>query len=204
MNEWQTYLHSGILESYAMGLTSAEETGEVELLMAQHTALRQEVEAIRHSLTTYAEAHAIAPPPTVKPLLMAMVRYQERLKKGEAPAHPPILQDGRSNATEFASWLHRDDLQKPEDFNGFYAHIIGHTATALTTIVWIGKYTPPETHDDLYEKFLILEGSCTITIGDEKHDLVPGSCLTIPLHQVHYVKVTSDIPCKAILQRVAA
>jgi mannose-6-phosphate isomerase-like protein (cupin superfamily) len=59
-------------------------------------------------------------------------------------------------------------------------------------------------HDNEFEKFLILEGSCTITIEEEAHHLVPGDYLAIPLHKSHQVTITSEIPCKIILQRVAA
>jgi mannose-6-phosphate isomerase-like protein (cupin superfamily) len=54
------------------------------------------------------------------------------------------------------------------------------------------------------EHFLIVEGTCDITIGDKVHHLVPGDYLSIPLYIDHDVKVTSITPCKVILQRVAA
>ena len=48
-----------------------------------------------------------------------------------------------------------------------------------------------------------MEGTCTITIEDEIHQLVPGNVLSIPLYKNHTVVVTSEIPCKVILQRIA-
>ena len=66
------------------------------------------------------------------------------------------------------------------------------------------RFGSQEVHHDEYEKFLIVEGTCTITIGDEVHNLVPGNFLSIPLYKNHTVTVTSLIPCKIILQRIAA
>jgi mannose-6-phosphate isomerase-like protein (cupin superfamily) len=63
---------------------------------------------------------------------------------------------------------------------------------------------PDEIHDNEYEKFLIVEGECDITVGTNVHHLTPGNYFSIPLHATHSVKVTSKTPCKVILQRVAA
>jgi mannose-6-phosphate isomerase-like protein (cupin superfamily) len=63
---------------------------------------------------------------------------------------------------------------------------------------------PQELHHDEHEKFLIVEGSCTISVEDKSYDLVAGDFLQIPLHKKHHVTVTSSIPCKVILQRAAA
>ena len=62
---------------------------------------------------------------------------------------------------------------------------------------------PQEVHDHELEKFLIVEGSCSITIEEKIHHLSAGENLTIPLHKKNHLTVTSDIPCKVILQRHA-
>ena len=64
--------------------------------------------------------------------------------------------------------------------------------------------SPIEVHTNELESFLILEGTCDITIGEEVHHLVTGDFISIPLHIGHSLIVTSNIPCKVILQRVAA
>ena len=85
-----------------------------------------------------------------------------------------------------------------------FAKIIGYTPEAITAIVWLKDYAPHEVHDNEYERFLIVEGTCDIIVEDEVNQLVPGDYFAIPLHKKHLVKVTSSIPCKVILQRVAA
>lgn len=139
----------------------------------------------------------------IKPFLFATIDYSERIEKGEAPSYPKIL-DEDSRIEDYEEWLNRPNMQLPEDFKDFHAVIISHTPQALTSIVWLKEGAPLELHHNEYEKFLIVEGSCDITIEDTPHPLKAGDYLSIPLHKNHMVKVTSPGPCKIILQRVAA
>ena len=95
-------------------------------------------------------------------------------------------------------------MSTPPDLKDIHARIIGNTAEVTTAIVWIKDMAPPETHTNEIEKFLIVEGSCEIIVEKEVYQLVSGDFFAIPLYKSHMVKVTSDIPCKIILQRVAA
>lgn len=196
-------IESGILELYVSGCTSAEETAFVERMMAQHEAIRNEVNAISHALEQYALANAIAPDPTIKPFLMATIDYMERMKAGEAPTFPPALH-AASTIADYKPWLDRPDMVPEEPMEEASARIIGNTPQAMTAIVWLKYGAPPETHTHEYEKFLIVEGTCDITIDNKVHSLIPGDVLTIPLHATHHVRVTSPYPCKIILQRAAA
>jgi mannose-6-phosphate isomerase-like protein (cupin superfamily) len=197
------YIGSGILESYIMGATTIDESKQVEEILASYPEVRKEYDEISNAMESYAEAHAIEPNITMKPLLLATINYSERLKNGEAPEFPPILNEN-SKPSDYDRWLNRDDMALPEDFDSLYARIIGYSPQATTAIIWIKDVAPPEVHNAEFEKFLIIEGSCDITIEDEVHHLVPGDYLSIPLYKEHNVQITSDIPCKIILQRVAA
>ena len=203
MKSVKKYIESGILESYVLGITNVEESAEVEEMAAAYHEIRTEINLISESLEKYAEIHAIEPPITSKPFLLATIDYTERLKNGEPVTIPPVLHEG-SIIADYADWLTAKAAIVPEDFNNLYARIIGYTTEAITAIVWIIEFAPPEVHTDELEKFLIVEGTCNITIGEELHRLVPGDMLSIPLHVSHNVKVTSKIPCKVILQRIAA
>ncbi|MEO5942329.1 MAG: cupin domain-containing protein, partial [Ferruginibacter sp.] len=103
----------------------------------------------------------------------------------------------------YAPWLNRSDMTAPDN-EAIFAKIIGYTPEATTAIVWIKEYAPHEVHDHEYEKFLVVEGTCDIIVEGKVHSLIPGDYFAIPLHKKHVVKVTSIIPCKVILQRIAA
>ncbi len=197
------YIQSGILELYVMGITDKQETAQVEEMAAAFQEIQKEIDEISDAIERYAMEKAIEPDETIKPFLLATIDYVQRLKNGEEPTSPPVLHVG-SKLTDYTNWLNRDDMVLPKDFSGLYAKIIGYTPEVTTAIVWIKEMSPQEMHHDEFERFLIAEGTCTITIEEKIYQLNPGDFLAIPLYKNHFVKVTSDIPCKAILQRIAA
>ena len=197
------YIETGILEAYVLGITNAIETEEVERMLLIHPELRDEMNAIESALEIYAQEHKKLPDSTIKPFLLATIDYMERLKNGEPVSFPPVIEQ-KTRVVDFSQWLDRPDIALPQDFTDFHARIIGYTPQAITAIVWIKDMAPQEVHHDEHEKFLIIEGTCTITVDQTIHSLVPGDVFEIPLHKKHIVKVTSSYPCKVILQRIAA
>jgi len=203
MNAIEEYINSGILEIYVLGMTSAEETAHVNEMAVKHIEIRKEIEEISKALEIDAAKKSVGPSETLKPFLMAVVDYTERLKGGEPMSFPPLLTKD-SKVIDFEEWTRRADMVLPDDFENMYAKIIGYTPEATTAISWIKTHSPFEIHTIELERFLILEGSCDITIGNDVHSLKAGDFIAIPLHIAHSLVVTSDIPCKVILQRVAA
>lgn len=202
MFDVSAYIDSGILELYALGIASDEDCKEVERLALEYAEIPNEIEKIKASLHQYAQAYKEDPNPVIKPFLLAIIDYTERLKGGEPASVPPILSEN-STVSEFGQWLQRPDMVSPGSADVF-AKIIGNTPEATTAIVWLKDYAPHEVHDNEYERFLVVEGTCDIIVENEVNHLVPGSYFAIPLHKKHMVKVTSSTPCKVILQRIAA
>lgn len=196
------YIDSGVLEQYVLGLLSSEECIEVEFRTANDISIQNEIDAICDSLEQCAFSNAIEPNPIIKPFLLATIDFTERIKNGEQPQHPPLLHK-ESSVSDYSAWLLRNDMVSHSK-DDIVAKIIGFSPEVITAIVWIKNYAPQEVHDNEYERFLIVEGTCDIIVGDETKSLVAGDYFEIPLHKNHLVKVTSIIPCKVILQRVAA
>jgi len=203
MNKIAAYIESGVLEMYVMGVAGPEECAEVEQMAAQHPEIRKAIDEIGRSIEQYAAAHAVEPHATMKPLILAAIDYIDRLKGGETPGFPPILGE-HSRVEDYKEWLDRPDMILPGDADQLHARLIGYTPEATTAIIWVKEATPYEVHDHEYERFLIVEGTCEIIVDNEVHVMGPGDYLQIPLHKGHIAKVTSKIPCKIILQRVAA
>lgn len=203
MSEIRKFVESGILEMYVMGDASPEENILVELMVNKHPEVREELLSIETSLENYALSQATAVDPVIKPFLMATVEYMERMMKGEQPSFPPKLH-ANSLISDFSEWLNRPDFALTEPLDEIDARIIAATPQMTTAIVWIKNGSPPEIHKKEYETFLIIEGTCNIIVDGKNNHLKSGDVFTIPLYLSHTVVVTSEIPCKLILERLAA
>ncbi len=199
----QKYIDSGILKMYVLGYTNDSENEELLNLMEQFPELKKELEKSEEELLNFTSKNEVAPHPSLQPLVFATFDYIKRMESGEIPVQAPIL-NKNSNIQEFQEWINRVDFVAPEEFEEIHAKIICATPEITCAMVWIKNMAPEEVHTDESERFLILDGTCTIRVGEEFHQLVPGDFFQIPLHLDHEVIVTSKIPCKVILQRIAA
>ncbi len=203
MNTVQDYINSGILELYVLGMTTVEENIEISKLAAENSDIQIEIAAIEKTILLTSEEIAPELSPEIKALTMATIDYMERLKNGEEYVVAPSL-NKNSKIADFITWIDRPNMQVSEDYETVEVKIISANPEVTTAIVWLKHGSPIEVHDNELEHFLIIEGTCTIKIGDEDHQLVAGDYLSIPLYIGHSVAVTSEIVCKLILQRVAA
>lgn len=62
----QEYIATGILEQYALGLTSIDQNKEIIYYLSQHSELREELTKIESSLETYASTYAQVIPSDLK------------------------------------------------------------------------------------------------------------------------------------------
>lgn len=203
MKDLNKYIESGVLELYVLGMASDEEVKLIEELALQHPIIKKEIDEITHSLKSYAKKDNEKPNDTVKPFVFAIIDFQTRMLNGEVQKEVALLNEN-SKPSDYQEWLSRPDMILPEEAPDLYAKLIGVTPQATTAIVWLKTGSPPEIHDNEYEKFLILEGTCDIVVDETPYHLTAGDYMSIPLHSSHFVKVTSLVPCKVILQRVAA
>jgi anti-sigma-K factor RskA len=62
----QSFLQSGLLESYVLGQCNPTEKAEVELMLGQHEEVRTELKNIEMALEQFAQTQAVAPPSWMK------------------------------------------------------------------------------------------------------------------------------------------
>jgi len=201
--ELEEIKNSGILELYVLGDLSSEEIAELDQAFSNNLELKKEMFEIERAFEAYAQLNARDVDPTGRAMLGTTIKFVERIANGELPTIPPSL-SSESKIVDFKEWLDRDDLKEPESEDSMTAHIISATPERKTLIVWLKHGAPPEIHTHETEKFLIVEGTCDITIGNNVHSFKAGDFLEIPLFTSHHVKVTSRIRCKLILERSAA
>ena len=73
-------ISSGLLELYALGLTSAEESEQVKKWLIEFPDVKAELMAIESAMESYAHANSIAPPTGVK----------ERILNNIGAVHGPL------------------------------------------------------------------------------------------------------------------
>ena len=179
---------SGILEQYVLGIASKEEQQQVEAWLEQRADIQAEVRAIESTLELYAQARAVAPPAHLKAQLLTQL---------EAEVYPPLEQE-----TSLDFWLPlTKDLPIPEEGEDIYVHRLDDPIYH-TRIVRVHQQIPEETHHNLLERFLLLQGTCTCRMGEQVFEMKPGDLMEIPLHLPHSLTVTSKEPNLFILQRV--
>ena len=71
-------ISSGLLELYVLGLTSPEETLQVEEWVIQYPDIKEEIGAVEMSLESYAQAHALEPSPLVKNKILSQISQDEK------------------------------------------------------------------------------------------------------------------------------
>ena len=75
------YIQSGLIESYVLGLTSAEETAEVERLRSQYVDIDEAINEFSLALEKTAFEHAVTPPAEAKAKLLTVIQNENQLNK---------------------------------------------------------------------------------------------------------------------------
>lgn len=186
---------------YALHLLPIDEERVFEGRAVNDPLLRAHINTAQETVQFLALEQACTVPSGLRGRVLAAVerQQQEEIKSGRFP----LLHAG-SRAQDLAPWLDRPEFTCPKDVGEFHAVEIERTPDRETVVIWLTAEHGEEVHVDVVERFLILEGTCDVRVGDKIMSLVAGDVITIPLYVVHSVRVTSVVPCKALIQRVAA
>jgi len=87
----QSFIQSGLLETYVLGQCTADERAIVERIAAEQPSVQAELAAIEQALESYALATAVSPPPALKERIMDTIDQQ-----GQMPSIPPPAGKPRS------------------------------------------------------------------------------------------------------------
>ena len=92
-------ISSGLLELYALGLTSPEERAQVEQWILQFPEVKEELLAIENAMESYAHATSIAPPPGVKESIL------EKISAVHGPRSTVDSKKGGAQVYRIPSWF---------------------------------------------------------------------------------------------------
>jgi anti-sigma-K factor RskA len=99
----EEFISSGLLELYAMRVSSPEETQIVEETLKQFPELKQELEDIEISLEKYARENAIEPPVSAKERLFSRVFPEKTKEENKRVTGIPI--NKKSETPMFYKWI---------------------------------------------------------------------------------------------------
>jgi len=100
----EQFLASGLLEQYVLGLTSTQETAQVERWLRQHPELKEEVSAMHDALEKYSLAQGITPPPHLKSKILNKIDSEKPENLLQVEPNTPSAKLNRRSWTRFI-WL---------------------------------------------------------------------------------------------------
>lgn len=194
----QAYIDSGVLEEYFLGQLDEAGNGEVLHLCNQYPELQRELAAIETSFGNYAMANNVAPAHYMKERIWATLDNLNKEKTIDLNNLPLI-----NSYTDTTKWMGLVKPFIPEHIAGErITRVLQDTENVFQLFVISKTDFEDETHTDLLESFIILEGECECTVGDEVFRVSAGGYAAIPLHTPHTVRIISPYVI-AIMQRVA-
>jgi mannose-6-phosphate isomerase-like protein (cupin superfamily) len=194
----QDYPQTDQLEQYCLGLLSPDEARQVEEAASRFPEVREEIDRLTEALANYGVAEPLMPSQGLKSRVMMTLS-----QLGEAPVFDMNALPLINTFSDADQWQRTvASIQPPDSYRNIFGHVLRNDEEAEQFLVWVKQLINPEDHHDEQESFLILEGRCECSIGGELVQLSAGDYLAVPLDLEHTVRVISDTPVKAIIQRL--
>lgn len=98
----KTYISSGVLENYVLGLLSEQEHNEVVQMQERYPEVKAYVLSLENTLEAYGRLHAVTPPPALKDSIMEGIREQKASKEKKAQLDEAKLEKlhAQNNSTQ--------------------------------------------------------------------------------------------------------
>jgi len=200
----KTYIESGIIEQYCLGLASPAEALQLMELCQKYPAitsyLQKTKEATKLYLSTFQKPTFSRSKEIIKQQILENEAWGNAKLVGEEKQLQQYISISRS--TDIAKVQAAiNALQSPLEYDNVAAHSLYAKDGHELTLVWVKEIVPMEEHPHLDEIFLVLEGTAECSIDGEIFYMKPGDYMRIPPESHHEVIITSSTPAKAIQSR---
>jgi mannose-6-phosphate isomerase-like protein (cupin superfamily) len=193
----KAYISSGVLKEYVTGTLGVIEKAGVEVMCDMHPEVREALNREEELMVNAAEEQTDAPPPEFKAGMWELLHNVNKEKQMD-PNDLPFI----NRFTDHQRWLRFVEERIPARVNeDRIVDVLQHNEKITQALVISKTDFENEEHVHEIESFIILEGECECTIGDNVFRLGPGGFTDIPLHTPHTVRIISP-HVVAILQRV--
>jgi mannose-6-phosphate isomerase-like protein (cupin superfamily) len=175
-------------------------------------SMEEEIEKSEEALLKYAQAHAVAPPLSLKDKILGNIQKLNELSNNRQV----ISLDNVPLISPESNWLDWEEavksIERPADIENVYFHPLRNDDVVEMNLAWVVEEVPEEVHHDILESFILLDGTCECHIFNEDGSIKKvvrmraGDYISFKIGEVHDIHITSGVPAKAILQwlKVAA
>jgi len=206
MDSIESYITSGKIEAYCLGLSSPSEEKEILTLCSIYHELEEHLSACQSAFEYYLHSFQIPLPEKLETSISDLISTNENFQniyispEGKLSDFVDI-----SKKIPVESYIDKlKTLKPPSEYDNIHLMNIYNDGKREINLVWVKEGVPLEKHPDLEESFLILEGTADCYIDGEKNSMVAGDYMMIPPLSSHEVKITSDSPAMAIQYRSIA
>ncbi len=194
----KTFIDSGIIEIYCMGIATPEEKQEVENMALKFPEVLQEITSIQAALTTYALESNPVPFAAIKQKIFTMIEHERQA----APGFPARL-SANSSIEEWLDYIRVNNIDEPTDYEQFHLVNLPGNDVQSTYLVWAKKNaTLEESHAEEDEYLFMIRGFCSITINGVAGFYQKGETAYIPKGAAHLAVALSHEPMLAVGQRI--
>lgn len=199
MFDLNTYLASGVVESYCLGNLAESETRTLLELAAQHPDLQAEIDATLAALQQYGARHTPAPGLKHRTLNFLNTFLTKDIID---LAQPPLIHQH----SDAAAWQEAvNGLQPDFQEDGLAVCSLKDTPDIELNLVWLYGELVEDQHpsEEFVESFLILEGACECDFEGQIARFSAGDYFDVPAGIRHTIKNISDHQgfVKGIVQR---
>ncbi len=190
MKESDSFIRSGLIELYVLGLATPDERGEVDRMAVLYPEVLQEIYSFSEALEKQAHLHAVPTPRFFKILLMAYVDFLDRRRRGLVNAGQ--FQLSKDCAHLFDAIRH----SLPSSTNDpLRIYVISQSPHVTTALVWLkGTLAEPPAFDEL-QALLVLDGICEIKDSRGIHTLAKGMYHEIAADSPYRIRVAAGATC---------
>jgi mannose-6-phosphate isomerase-like protein (cupin superfamily) len=207
MNNITSYIASGKIEEYCLGLSSPEEVIELESMCSRYSEIREYLSECQSAFEHYLLSLQVPLSEKMKTSITDHISVNEQFRKTKLTPEGK-LSDFVDISKNIPIELYLEKLKQlkpPSEYENIHAVNIYNDGKQELNLVWVKQGVPLEYHPELDESFLILTGTADCYIDGEVTSMMPGDYMLIPTESAHEVKVTSSVPAMAIrYRRIAA
>lgn len=204
MTDVETYLESGIIEQYCLGLVSPEEAVHLMELCQKHPEVELHLQKTAEATKLYLSTFQKPVPTNLREKIKQQILENEAWQKAQLVGDAMQLQQyiSISRTTDIAKVQAAiKELQPPTEYDNVAAHSLYAKDGFELTLVWVKEIVPMEEHPHLDESFLVLEGTADCYIDGQVFHMRAGDFMKIPPESHHEVLITSSNRAKAIMSR---